>query len=325
MRRHRTTARGIFLLILFGLAVPSAAAWPGPPDPWKAQPVPPPKQAERQPAPAAPKQNAPKNGVPQLIFPVVGPATYTDDFGDARGNGSHEGNDIMAPRRALAVAAEAGTVGLHTTSWRAGCMLYLHGRSGTEYLYVHLNNDRGTGNDNKGKCVAGTAYAPGLRNGATVAAGEPIGFVGDSGDADGIHPHLHFEIHPKGGGATNPYRYLRASRKLLFAAKPGTVVDLTLDGTVVTAGQDALTLRVDRLKLRPLDFSLSKLGRTVEFSLPPNVSVFNALGALISTARLVAMKAGQDATVTTAPAAATLQSQLGLPRTLAAAKIELGG
>ena len=324
MKRHRTTARGIPFLLLFGLIAPSAAAWPGAPEPWTSKPVPPPKQSESKSPPAAPKQTAAKDGVPRLIFPVVGPTGYTDDFGDARGNGGHQGNDIMAPRRAIAVAAEAGTVEFHTTSWRAGCTLYLNGRSGTQYLYVHLNNDRGNGNDNKGKCVAGTAYAPGLKDGARVAAGEPIGYVGDSGDADGIHPHLHFEVHPKGGGATSPYRHLRRSQKLLFAAKPGTVVDLTLDGTVLGAGQNALTLRVDRLKLRPLDFSLSKVGRTVEVSLPPTVTVFNALGTLISTARLAALKPGADATVTTEPGEATLQAQLGLPGRLAAAKVELG-
>ncbi len=324
MISHRTTARGILFLLLLGLTAPGAAASPGLPDPWRTKPAAPPKQVEPKAPPAAPAQVATKNGVPRLIFPVVGPSSYGDDFGDARGNGAHEGNDIMAPRRALAVAAEAGTVKFHTTSWRAGCMLYLHGRSGTEYLYVHLNNDRGNGNDNNGKCVAGTAYAPGLKDGARVAAGEPIAYVGDSGDADGIHPHLHFEVHPKGGGATNPYRHLRRAQTLLFAAKPGTVVDLTLDGTVLGAGRNALTLRVDRLKLRPLDFSLSKLGRTIELSLPPTVTVFSALGTLISTARLAAMRPGADATVTTEPGETTLQAQLGLPGMLAAAKVELG-
>jgi hypothetical protein len=263
------------------------------------------------------------NGVPRLIFPVLGPSTYTDDFGDARGNGAHEGNDIVAPRRAIAVAAEAGTVKFHTTSLRAGCMLYLHGRSGTEYLYVHLNNDRADRNDNKGKCVAGTAYAPGLKDGARVAAAEPIGFVGDSGDADGIHPHLHFEVHPKGGAATNPFRHLKRAQKLLFAAKPGTVVDLTLAGTVVGAKRTALTLKVDRLKLQPLDLSLSKVARTVELSLPATASVFDALGTLISAGRFAAMKPGANAKVTTEPAEATLEAQLGLPGLLAAATVEL--
>ena len=137
--------------------------------------------------------------MPPLVFPVLGEATYIDDFGDARGQGAHEGNDIMAPRRALALAAEAGTVKFHTTSSRAGCMLYLNGESGTEYLYIHLNNDLTSGNDNQGTCVPGVAYAKGLKSGAKVLAGEPIGYVGDSGDADGIHPHLHFEVHPNGG------------------------------------------------------------------------------------------------------------------------------
>ncbi|MBA3347874.1 MAG: peptidoglycan DD-metalloendopeptidase family protein, partial [Actinobacteria bacterium] len=79
--------------------------------------------------------------VPRLVFPVLGAATFTSDFGDARGQGGHEGNDIMAPRKALVLAAEAGTVKFWTTSARAGCMLYLYGKSGTTYLYIHLNND----------------------------------------------------------------------------------------------------------------------------------------------------------------------------------------
>ncbi len=61
--------------------------------------------------------------VPRLVFPVLGQSSYIDDFGDARGQGGHEGNDIMAPRKALVLAAEAGTVKFHTTSSRAGCML----------------------------------------------------------------------------------------------------------------------------------------------------------------------------------------------------------
>src|SRR5687768_17909408 len=157
--------------------------------------------------------------VPTLVFPVLGEARWQDDFGDARGQGSHEGNDIMAPRRALALAAEAGTVKFHITSSRAGCMLYLDGESGTEYLYIHLNNDLTSANDNQGSCVPGVAYATGLKSGARVVAGEPIAYVGDSGDADGGNAHLHFEVHPNGGGAVSPYQYLRKAKRLLFAAR----------------------------------------------------------------------------------------------------------
>ena len=53
-------------------------------------------------------------------------------------------------------------------------------------------------------------------DGAQVAAGEPVGFVGDSGDANGMHPHLHFEVHPERGAATDPFRYLNRAQHLLF-------------------------------------------------------------------------------------------------------------
>lgn len=262
--------------------------------------------------------------MPQLIFPVLGAAVYTDDFGDPRGSGVHEGNDIMAPKRALAVAAEAGKVSFWTTSSRAGCMLYLYGRSGTTYLYVHLNNDLTKGNDNRGKCVAGTAFAEGLKSGDKVAAGEPIGYVGDSGDADGITSHLHFEVHPKGKHAVSPYRYLRKARTLLFAARPGTTVDLTLSGDIVEAFDDVLALRIERLEARPTGLSMSKVGRTVELMVPPSAVVFNPLGALITTAKLSLAKAGQAAVVETAPAAVTLAAQLGSPLALSAATVQLG-
>jgi murein DD-endopeptidase MepM/ murein hydrolase activator NlpD len=153
---------------------------------------------------------SPAKSVPRLIFPVVGTTSYIDDFGAPRAGGAHEGIDIMAARRAPAVAVEAGTVEFWTTSANAGCMLYLHGASGTTYLYIHLNNDLTAHNDNRGTCVAGTAYAPRLKDGARVAAGQLIGYVGDSGDANGIHPHLHFEVHPGDGASVDPYPFLRA-------------------------------------------------------------------------------------------------------------------
>jgi murein DD-endopeptidase MepM/ murein hydrolase activator NlpD len=190
-------------------------------------------------AAAASASAATTGAVPRLVFPVLGEARYGDDFGDPRGQGGHEGNDIMAPWRAPILAAEAGTVRFHTTSSRAGCMLYLNGKSGTQYLYVHLNNDLTDANDNRGTCVAGIAYAKGLKDGAKVAAGQVIAYNGDSGDANGIHPHLHFEVHPNGGGAVNPFEHLNKARRLLFSAVTGTTFTLALKGEVANAaGQD---------------------------------------------------------------------------------------
>src|SRR5215475_14428057 len=182
MSSRRNTARGSLLLVLAFLILASVAGAAAPPA--------------------------------QIVFPVLATTTYVDDFGAPRAGGPHQGIDMLAPKRSLALAAEAGKVEFWTKSVSAGCMLYLHGQSGTDYDYIHLNNDLTARNDNRGKCVAGTAYAKGLRNGARVTAGQPVGYVGDSGDANGVHPHLHFELHPAGRGAVDPYPWLRRALHL---------------------------------------------------------------------------------------------------------------
>ena len=211
--------------------------------------------------------------VPRLVFPILGAATYTDDFGDPRGQGAHEGNDMLAPRRALALAAEAGTVKFHTTSSRAGCMLYLEGKSGTEYLYIHLNNDLTDTNDNQGTCVPGVAYAKGLKSGAKVAAGEVIAYVGDSGDANGIHPHLHFEVHPNGGAATSPFPYLNKARHLLFAADAGTTFTLALTGKVANAAGEDLQVTVDQVRQWPGGRKVKQAGQKVPITVPETATI----------------------------------------------------
>jgi hypothetical protein len=172
--------------------------------------------------------------VPRLLFPIVGHAHFQNDFGDPRGQGSHEGNDLMADWMAPAVAVEAGEVRIYTASERAGCMLYLYGKSGTTYLYIHLNNDRTKKNDNRGGCKPGVAYAPGLRDGQRVRAGQLIGYVGDSGDANGIAYHLHFEVHPNDGPAVSPYRHLRKAERLLFAVPESEAPRLTAGTPTLT-------------------------------------------------------------------------------------------
>ena len=284
---HRTTA-ALLLVCTLGLLAGSAAASPATP-------------------PA-------KKGVPRLVFPVIGESAYTDDFGDARGQGSHEGNDIMAPRRAVAVAAESGVVRFHTTSSRAGCMLYLDGQSGTQYLYIHLNNDLTAANDNRGKCVAGVAYAAGLKDGARVERGQAIAFVGDSGDADGGSPHLHFEVHPNGGGAVNPYKHLQKAYRLLFAATPGQTFTLALSGKVVDATFDGqLELKVETLRKFP-NHPKVKLDRDLSVYVPESATIERSnpvAGLLPTVAKLTGVKPGEKASVWTEPAKATLQAQLG--------------
>ena len=260
--------------------------------------------------------------MPRLVFPVLGGASYTDDFGDARGQGSHEGNDLLAPRRSLALAAEAGRVKFWTTSARAGCMLYLEGASGTEYLYIHLNNDLTDGNDNRGSCVAGVAYAKGLKSGDKVAAGEPIGFVGDSGDANGTSPHLHFEVHPNGGGGVNPYSHLRKARQLLFSAAPGSTFTLALSGTVVATETEGLQLKVTRVRTWPGGRVIAQTGQKVDVDVPLDASIEGVAGAAgLGFPTVESLEAGSTVTVWTAPAKVTLAAQTGEKGALSATRV----
>jgi peptidase M23-like protein len=252
--------------------------------------------------------SAAKTAVPPLLFPVVGATSYHDDFGDARSDGPpHPGNDLLAAKRAPAVAVEAGTVSYWTTSPSAGCMLYLHGESGTMYEYIHLNNDLTARNDNKGKCVQGVSYA--VPDGASVEAGETIGYVGDSGDANGIHPHLHFEIHPHAGKAIDPFPFLRKATHLLVASPPsGKVFTLKLTGTVVELTATALTLNVSSLAAWPSHLKQSKLALPLTISIPADASVTGD---------------GENVIVWTAPVLGTLDAMSGAPGALSADRIQL--
>ena len=299
MTPHRTTARTLLVVTLLALSCAPALARTLP--------------------------DAATAKVPPLVFPVVGKAVYFDDFGAPRGQGGHQGNDIMTTWRSPAVAVEAGKVKFHTTSARAGCMLYLHGESGTTYLYIHLNNDLTAKNDNKGKCVAGTAYWKGLKNGALVEAGQPIAYNGNSGDADQAGYHLHFEVHPGGRGAVSPFRYLRKAKKLLFAVQPGADFTAALRGSVVRADsvERSLTLMVQRVPSWPGGLRITDVKRQVRIAVSPDAVISNPLGVLAVSAQLAALKKGQTAVAWTERSQATLEAALGVPLTLTAERLVL--
>ena len=115
--------------------------------------------------------------------------SFTDTFGAPRSGGrTHKGVDMMGPAGSPVYAAQSGSVS-HSSSSLGGNQAYVHGNSGDVTFYAHLQG-----------------YAGGPRQ---VSAGEHIGYIGDTGNAQGS-PHLHFEYHPGGGGAVNPYPYVKA-------------------------------------------------------------------------------------------------------------------
>ena len=126
-----------------------------------------------------------------IACPVGSPRTYSDTYGAPRSGGrSHEGTDILAPHGTPSYAYEAGTVTRMDGNSLGGITLYLAGNSGNTYYYAHLSG-----------------YASGVSPGDSVAAGDLLAYVGDSGNAAGI-PHVHFEVWPGGGGGVNPYPYV---------------------------------------------------------------------------------------------------------------------
>jgi hypothetical protein len=259
-----------------------------------------------------------------IVFPLVGKVQYIDDFGAPRGGSPHQGNDLMAAKKSPAVAAEAGKVKYWTTSSSAGCMLYLYGESGTTYLYIHLNNDVTMKNDNRGKCVRGTAYT--VKNGAKVAAGQQIGYVGDSGDANGGASHLHFEVHPGGGKAVSPYPYLQKAYKLLFTAKAGSPFALTLTGTVVSAEIDRIVVNVSTSQAWPSGLTLTKLNRTLALTVPETTTVqsLSSTGGLRTVSNVTLAAKGDKIVVWTTPAPTTLKAERGDDDVLSSALIQLG-
>jgi murein DD-endopeptidase MepM/ murein hydrolase activator NlpD len=132
-----------------------------------------------------------------FVFPVGEPYSFIDSWGFPRMVGTeyqhgHQGVDIMAAFGTPLYAVERGIVTKLGTDVLGGTKLWLKGQSGTYYYYAHLQ-----------------AYADGMGEGTLVNAGDVVGYVGDTGNAQGGAPHLHFQIHPGGGEPVNPYGLLK--------------------------------------------------------------------------------------------------------------------
>jgi hypothetical protein len=231
----------------------------------------------------------------------------------------------MSVRHQPAVAFEAGKVEKHFRSLAGNCMLYLHGASGMTYVYIHLNNDLTASNDNLGGCRNGVAYAPGLATGQTVKRGQLVGYVGDSGDADGGQPHLHFEVRTPTGRAIDPYPYLRKATHLLYP-RPAAVDPVSLafkKATLVELGDGTMKIATWREILQPNAWSYLYT-RKVVLTLAPAVVIERRTVDGPVPATLTPSDVGKPLRVWTQPFAPSWTTQKAPAGLLVANRILLG-
>jgi peptidoglycan hydrolase-like protein with peptidoglycan-binding domain len=146
---------------------------------------------DKAPAPTAPDPTT----VRLEVFPVQGRCYYGDSYGYARGGGrTHLGVDIIAPAGNLLYAAADGRITKIYADYPgslSGNGVRLTMADGTYFFYAHM-----------------TGIGDGIGLGVPVKAGQIVGTVGSTGNSG--TPHLHFEVHPKGGAAVNPYPLVKA-------------------------------------------------------------------------------------------------------------------
>jgi murein DD-endopeptidase MepM/ murein hydrolase activator NlpD len=192
----------VVLLILGVLAFFASMIWLSvPPAPSRDGAAPRPAEVR-----AAPGGNRPEAvaGASGMLIPVAGirPEQLTDTYTQARAGGAriHDAIDIMAPRGTPVVAAAEGRIEkLFFSNGGGGITAYVRSPDGVWiYYYAHLDG-----------------YAPGLAEGRQINRGDPIGFVGSTGNASEAGPHLHFAImrmsptdHWWQGTPINPYPLL---------------------------------------------------------------------------------------------------------------------
>ncbi|MFV0309842.1 MAG: M23 family metallopeptidase [Desertimonas sp.] len=194
-----------------------------------------------------------------ITFPVVGRVSYWNDWGVCRDGCTryHKGNDLIGDPLQPIVAMVDGTVHHLIDHPTAGYGVAIVDAQGWRYDVYHINNDS-PGTDDGGD-RGSWRFALGVEAGASVRAGQLIGWMGDSGNAEHSVPHAHVEIHRPDGTAINPFWSLQLAERAAVCTDnprqvtaPSTAVDpmvpvsglakwlrenarvaINLDGTVV--------------------------------------------------------------------------------------------
>jgi hypothetical protein len=168
-------------------------------------------------------------------FPVAGRAHFIDDWGFPRYTPvphTHKGCDVFAAFGTPIVASDSGRVVAKGTAGAGGNSVWVQGDSGNAFYYAHLQS-----------------WARGLQVGQRVDPGTIIGYVGDTGNARGGAPHLHFELHPggKGAPARDPKPYLDDVLKQAEVHARLLISGAKMNGNSAAARRQRVLTKLDRL------------------------------------------------------------------------------
>ncbi|OFW66923.1 MAG: hypothetical protein A2Z12_01135 [Actinobacteria bacterium RBG_16_68_21] len=182
-----------------------------------------------------------------LAFPVIGETLYWESFWEPRANDIHHAVDIVADKLTPVVAAASGTVAYvnwstdpAVTNPQRCCNLVIHHDDGWETWYIHLNNDTPGTDDGQAWGIA-----PGIVPGVHVEAGDLIGWVGDSGNAEDTIPHLHMELFDPDGVAVDPFAALRATegKPVCLVTRVSGIDKLQVSTTLLKSGSTGAEVR----------------------------------------------------------------------------------
>ncbi len=209
---------------------------------------------------------------PALAFPVQGKANASiqSGFGAPRDGGArdHHGIDIFAPRGTPVLSASAGVVTRVQETPRGGRVVWVRDETrGNSLYYAHLDRQL-------------------VERGATVKIGDPLGLVGNTGNARSTAPHLHFGIYRRGEGPMDPRPWVS-----LISARPTPLrVDTSLLGewvrmaraTVLRAAPDREATRVSELNAETVARVLGARASWYDVRLPDGTAGYVAAADVTS-------------------------------------------
>lgn len=191
-----------------------------------------------------------------MAWPIAGDSPVISTFGVARDGGArrHAGIDLGAPKLTPVLAVSDGTVLeiKQVVGTEDCCSIKIRHDDGWYSVYIHLNNDLHLTDDGMG-----IGARPDLKVGDAVVAGQVIGWIGDSGNAEDSVNHLHFELRTRQGVAVDPAASLRQARR------EAEIPDPAASGPYLDDDGDGIQLQAALLLTQGLYLPCDEIGLTL--------------------------------------------------------------